>query len=148
MYTWFLCCKSKCIKCACLTRCLVFHKTHVIHNNLSMRTMLKLPVTKLPYRHVLYLSIYIYIDLKWCDSTGSDLSPLERLLLICNTWICEQNVRADTQHTDRLTDNTWSTRQLKTKIVFLLLLYWCHFNISTVPGQWLEVAHYTYVHYI
>ena len=28
-----------------------------------------------------------------------------------------------------------------TKMVFLLLLYWCHSNISTLPGQWLKVTH-------
>ena len=57
-------------------------------------------------------------------------------------------MRADTQHTDRLTDDKGCTRQLKTKMVFFLLLYRCHFNISTVPGHWPKVAHYAPAHYI
>ena len=35
-------------------------------------------------------------------------------------------------------------RLTKTKTAFLLLLNWCHFNISTAPGQWPKHASHEY----
>ena len=53
---------------------------------------------------------------------------------------------ADTQHTDRLTDDTWSTRQLKTKTMFLLLLYWNHFNSSWPVAEGCTLTHLCPLH--
>ena len=50
---------------------------------------------------------------------------------------------ADAKHTDRVTDNTWSTRLLKLKMVCVLLLYWCHTGILTIPGQWPKIIQTT-----
>ena len=55
-------------------------------------------------------------------------------------------MRADTQHTDRLTDDTWSTRQLKTKMMFLLLLYWNHFNSSWPVAEGFTLTHLCPLH--
>ena len=52
-----------------------------------------------------------------------------------------------TKHIDRLTDDTWSTRMLKTKMVFLLILYWCHFYISWPAAEGCTLTH-LHVHYI
>ena len=51
-------------------------------------------------------------------------------------------MRADTQHTDRLTDDTWSTR----KIMFLLLLYWNHFNSSWLVAEGCTLTHLCPLH--
>ena len=45
-------------------------------------------------------------------------------------------------------DDTASKIAAHTKMVFLLLLYRCHFNISTVSGQWPNVTPNTCVHYV
>ena len=55
-------------------------------------------------------------------------------------------MRADKQHTDRLTDDTWSTRQLKTKMMFLLPLYWNHFNSSWPVAEGCTLAHLCPLH--
>ena len=43
-------------------------------------------------------------------------------------------------------DNTWSTRQLKTKMVFLLLLYWNYFNSSWPMAEGCTLSHLCPLH--
>ena len=45
-------------------------------------------------------------------------------------------------------EDTASKTAARTKMVFLLLLYWCHLKILTVSGQWRKVTPNTHVHYI
>ena len=52
-----------------------------------------------------------------------------------------------TKRIDRLMDDSWSTRMLKTKMLFLLILYWCHFNISWPVAEGCTLTH-LHVHYI
>ena len=58
------------------------------------------------------------------------------------TCVQTQNNLTDWQPTHEAQDCS------KTKVVFILLLYWCYSNIFTVPGQWKKIIPHTYIHYI
>ncbi len=57
-------------------------------------------------------------------------------------------VKRSCRHTThRQTDgDTWSTRQLKTKMMFLLLLYWNHFNSSWPVAEGCTLTHLCPLH--